>query len=66
MTNNPDLTIILEKSVIPIEQRVAKIAYDKVRADCCVNSQCEGLCNVKMHEYRMLWVREWAEYARGN
>jgi len=65
--NTPYVGYVLERTTIPIEEKIARIVTEKVRANCCKgNVECEGLCGVAIHEYRMLWAREWAEYARGN
>jgi hypothetical protein len=67
MITTSDAGYVLEKATIPIEERLAKIAGEKVRQFCCKDvAQCEGLCGVAVHEYRMLWAREWEKYARGN
>ena len=58
---------ILERSTIPIEEHIAQLVTEKVRVNCCkAGVECEGLCNVARHEYRMLWLREWEKYARSN
>jgi hypothetical protein len=58
--------IVAEKSLPSIDKRISQIAIENVREHCCANSQCEGLCNTAMHEYRMLYIGEWAKYTRGN
>ena len=64
--NDTYIGYVLEKVTIPIEERIAKVVTEKVRGNCCPEMKCEGLCNVAIHEYRMLWVREWADYTRSN
>lgn len=64
--SNPYIGYILEKATIPIEEKIAKVVSGKVRHNCCHDNQCEGLCGVAMHEYRILWVKEWQDYARSN
>jgi hypothetical protein len=67
--NTPYVGAILELSTIPIEEKISARVDSLVREICCRNNHCcdgEKLCGVARHDYKMLWVKEWTDYARTN
>jgi hypothetical protein len=60
---------VLEKSTIPIEERISRVVTERVKEICCQGEHCcigDEFCGVARSEYKMLYVKEWENYAKGN